>query len=134
MRTATGRRPRLSTVAGRAAAPVAASGPLAEPSASPDQQRACRVCGCSEATACRLPDRACRWVPDEQDLCDAPSCLYVAATAQRDRFRSLIAIAFGHARSGVRKPSLQELRVAYNRLEALLRLLYQRSHDLRGLI
>lgn len=39
--------------------------------------RRCRVCGCTETTACHIVDdrndRPCGWA--EADLCDAPRCL-----------------------------------------------------------
>ena len=38
----------------------------------------CRICGCTEVTACDTPAGPCRWV--ESDLCSAPACLEKASS------------------------------------------------------
>lgn len=41
---------------------------------SPFDQRACRVCGCTDENGCALPDGSfCSWVTN--DLCSAPRCI-----------------------------------------------------------
>lgn len=35
--------------------------------------KACRVCGCTETTACKTPEGACRWIA--ADLCSNPACV-----------------------------------------------------------
>lgn len=38
-----------------------------------EEIRTCRVCGCTDDTACQLDHGPCEWV--EQDLCSNPDCL-----------------------------------------------------------
>jgi len=118
MTTETGREPGPRTVAGRAAHPGDGT--------PPDKPRACRECGCTQASACRTPDRPCSWV--EPDLCDAPSCLQAAFKAMAEKFGE--AVLGATDRASLKKILGREI----PRLAGLACVLWVRERETRGLI